>query len=260
MKGISGKVVVYTGAAGLIGRAACLALAKAGAKLAMIDPNRAGLDALDQEIKAEFGAETLKLSDVDTSRTSSINSAISKIETSLGSIDILVNCAYPRTSDWHAKFENIPEDSLRENIDSHLNSYFLMCQCVAPRMILRRSGCIVNFSSVYGLVGPDFEVYAGVEGMTMPAAYSVIKGGISNFTRYLASYLGKHGIRVNAICPGGVEDRQNPSFIAKYIERTPMRRMANTEDIVGPLLFLVSDHASYITGVNLPVDGGWTAI
>jgi NAD(P)-dependent dehydrogenase (short-subunit alcohol dehydrogenase family) len=124
----------------------------------------------------------------------------------------LVNNAYPRTSDWGNKFEDIEYLSWQKNIEFQLNSYFYFTQQVAKQMTTQESGSIINMASVYGIVGPDFTVYDGTT-MTMPAAYSAIKGGLINFTRYLASYLGKNNIRVNTVSPGGIFDNQNPVLI-----------------------------------------------
>lgn len=259
--GLVDQVVIYTGAAGLIGRATCMQLAKAGARLCLVDPAAERLDAFANDIAREIpDARLLAVSDCDTSSATAIDELLDRVEVELGPIGSLINSAYPRTSDWHLRFEQIPMESWRENVDAHLNGYVLMSQRVSLRMIPQKQGNIIHFGSIYGMVGPDFNVYEGLGNMTMPAAYSVIKGGIVNFTRYLASYLGPHGIRVNAICPGGVKDAQALSFIAAYEKRVPLRRMANVEDIVGPMLFLVSDLSRYMTGVILPVDGGWTAI
>jgi NAD(P)-dependent dehydrogenase (short-subunit alcohol dehydrogenase family) len=109
------------------------------------------------------------------------------------------------------------------------------------------------------LVGPDFGVYDGTE-MTMPAAYSAIKGGVVNFSRYLASYYGPDNIRINCVSPGGIFDNQNDIFIKQYERRVPMRRMGLPADIAPSVTFLLSDAAGYITGHNLMVDGGWTII
>ena len=202
----------------------------------------------------------MAVSDLDFLNPAGIDTLLDKIENELGSITCLVNSAYPRTKDWHLRFEKIPMSSWQTNVDDHLNGYFLFSQRVALRMMKSRKGNIINFGSIYGLVGPDFSVYEGLGEMTMPAAYAAIKGGVVNLTRYLAAYLGPYGIRVNAICPGGVKDQQAPSFVQAYESKVPLKRMATTADITGPLLFLISDLSSYINGVALPVDGGWTAI
>ena len=123
----------------------------------------------------------------------------------------------------------------------------------------KNHGSIVNMASVYGIVGPDFSVYEGTE-MTMPAAYAAIKGGIVNFTRYLSSYFGKNNIRVNAVSPGGVFNNQPNQFVENYIRKVPLQRMAKPDDISPAVVFLLSDDSSYITGQNIAIDGGWTAI
>jgi NAD(P)-dependent dehydrogenase (short-subunit alcohol dehydrogenase family) len=123
----------------------------------------------------------------------------------------------------------------------------------------QKSGSIINLSSIYGFLGPDFYIYKDTA-MTMPAAYSVIKGGIINFTRYLASYYGKYKIRINCISPGGVYCKQPRVFVKRYIQNTPLGRMAYKEDIVGAVIYLASDSARYVTGHNLVVDGGLSII
>jgi NAD(P)-dependent dehydrogenase (short-subunit alcohol dehydrogenase family) len=170
-----------------------------------------------------------------------------------------VNNAYPRTKDWGAKFEDIKPESWSQNVDMQMNSYFVFCQEVLKKMDLQSSGSIINIASIYGVVGNDFSVYEGTS-MTSAAAYSAIKGGIINFTRFLASYYGKRGIRVNTVSPGGIFDHQNPIFVANYNKKVPMGRMGIPEDIAPSVAFLLSDKAKYITGHNLIVDGGWCAI
>lgn len=259
---LKGRTIIYTGAAGLIGSACAAALAREGAHLALVDTAKDRLEALKHQILAESpDANILAFDDIDLCSAKSLDHMLTQVVRRFGKIDGLVTSHYPRTQDWGAKFEAIEFESWRHNVDSHLNSYFLVSQRTALHMMAKQSGSIVNFSSIYGLVGPDFGVYSRTgDAMTMPAAYAAIKGGISNLTRYLASYLGPQGIRVNAICPGGVFDQQHPEFVRNYTDRVPQRRMATVADVVGPLLFLLSDLASYVNGVNLPVDGGWTAI
>ena len=140
-----------------------------------------------------------------------------------------------------------------------MNSCFIMCQAVAKEMLKNGKGSIVNIASIYGVVGNDFTIYEGYGG-TSPAAYTAIKGGIINFSRYLASYYGKHNIRVNCVSPGGILDKQHPSFIERYCAKSPLKRMGNPEVIAPAVSFLLSDEVSFITGRNLMVDGGWTAI
>ena len=174
-------------------------------------------------------------------------------------IDGLVNNAYPRTNDWHLDFEKIKLESWKKNIDLQLNSSFVIIQKAAKYMKINKSASIVNMSSIYGVVGPDFSIYEGTE-MTMPAAYSAIKGGLISFTRYLASYYGKDSINVNCISPGGILDDQPIQFVKNYTKKIPLQRMGNPSDISPAVVFLLSDEASYITGQNIIIDGGLTAI
>lgn len=196
---------------------------------------------------------------VDVTNFGDIDKLIDLVILKYGKIYGLVNSAYPRTNDWGLKFEDIKLDSWRENVDMQLNSVFYICQKVLPFLKEQNHGSIVNISSIYGIVGPDFSVYDNTN-MTMPAAYSAIKGAIINFTRYLASYYGNYNVRINCISPGGIYDGENPLFVQNYINKVPLGRMALPNDISPVVSFLLSNHSSYITGHNLVVDGGWTAI
>jgi len=150
-------------------------------------------------------------------------------------------------------------NSWRENIDMHLNGYYFSAQKIAECMKKQRLGSIINFSSIYGIVAPDFSLYEDTN-MTMPPAYSAIKGGIVNFTKYLAAYYGKFNIRVNVVSPGGIYDAQSEKFVHRYNEKTPLGRMTDKNDITGAVTYLASDAASYVTGHNLVVDGGWSVV
>jgi NAD(P)-dependent dehydrogenase (short-subunit alcohol dehydrogenase family) len=222
------------------------------------------------KIKAEKGfcinvdishetTEDLSSLKCDITDINSVNQCIDLVIKKYNKIDGLINNAYPRTSDWGNKYEDIDFQSWQKNIDYQLNSYFYFTQQVSKHMVKQKKGSIINMASVYGIVGPDFTVYDGTN-MTMPAAYSAIKGGIINLTRYLASYLGPNNIRVNTISPGGIFDHQNPSFVENYNRKVPMRRMGLPDDISPTVVFLLSEDAKYITGQNIAIDGGWTAI
>lgn len=239
------KVIIVTGGGGLLGKEFIKNLKSKGAIAINADIN----------IKTDYEKNNLF---VDITSKDSIVEAIKNILSVYGKIDGLVNNAYPRTNDWGEKFEDIKYESWQMNVDMQMNTTFLFIQKVMPEL-LKTKGAIVNIASIYGVVGNDFTVYEGTN-MTSAAAYSAIKGGIINFSRYLASYYGRHGVRVNCVSPGGIFDNQNEIFVKNYENKVPLKRMGNPDDIAPAVSFLLSDEAKYITGQNLIVDGGWTAI
>lgn len=241
---MEGKVVIVTGGSGLIGRAI------------IADLNNKGAIAINADINAASDL-TKGTYHCDVTLIGSIEKLVDAVISKYNKIDGLVNNAYPRTTDWGNHFEDIHPSSWQKNVDLQLNSVFYTNQVVIKQMLKQQEGAIVNMASIYGILGPDFSVYAGTS-MTMPAAYSAIKGGIINFTRYLASAYGHANIRVNSISPGGIFDNQPESFVKLYSEKTPLNRMGRPDDISGPVTFLLSDDSRYITGHNLIVDGGWT--
>lgn len=243
---LENKIIIVTGGSGLIGK-----------ELINNIKTKGGIT-----INADIGLETdlhNGLLKMDITDVNSVKSGVQLIKQEFGSIDGLVNNAYPRTKDWGTKFEDISTDSWRANVDMQLNGYFICCQKVLEVMVSQKSGSIVNIASIYGVVGNDFTLYEEYGG-TSPAAYSAIKGGIINFTRYLASYYGRKGIRVNCVSPGGIFDNQHPSFVSRYEAKVPIGRMGNPDDISPAVSFLLSNESKYITGHNLMVDGGWTCI
>ena len=251
------KIAVVTGGAGLLGTEISMTLASLGAKVIIADNNiNKGKSLSKKIIKRGFKAEFYPL---DISSNKSIIEFTTTINNRFKKIDIWINNAYPRTKDWGLKkFEDITYESLNENVRMHMNGYFVCCQKVLKLMKIKKRGVIVNVASIYGILGPNFNLYDGTD-MTVAAAYSMIKGGIVNLSRYLSTYYGPYNIRINAVCPGGIFDNQPKKFVKKYNSLTPLGRMADPKDIAGPIVFLCSDAASYITGQVLNIDGGWSA-
>lgn len=252
------KIAFVTGGAGLIGAEISKALASAKAKTIILDIEENKGSELADELCRHGGMASFEYFDITDLEQS--DKTLDKLCDKYGSIDVWVNSAYPRTQDWTDKIEVITLESWRKNVDMHLNGYSWISRKVALTMRDKRiRGSIINMSSIYGIAGPDFTVYDGTE-MSSPMAYSAIKGGITNLTRFLASNFGKDNIRLNTICPGGIFDNQNPLFVENYSRKTPLKRMAKPEEIASVVLFLASEAASYITGATIAVDGGWTAV
>lgn len=244
---LSNKIIVVTGGSGLLGNTFIEAIRKAG-----------GI-AINADISVSTDIENNNTHYCDITLEESIDSMIENIISVYGIIDGWVNNAYPRTSDWGNKPEDVKLESWKKNIDMHLTGYYLCCQKILALMKKQAFGSVINMSSIYGVVGPDFTVYEGTE-IINPIGYSAIKGGVVNLTRYLAAYYGQYNIRVNCISPGGIFDNQNPIFVDNYNKKVPLKRMGTPNDIAPSVVFLLSDDASYITGHNLMIDGGWTAV
>lgn len=243
---LKNKIIIVTGGSGLLGKEFLLKIRAEGG---------VGLN-LDLDIKTNLEKFNVNC---DITNKNSVKKAYNLIKEKFIKIDGIVNNAYPRTKDWGKSFEDTKIESWQENINLQLSSHFLVTKIFSKSMIKNKNGSIVNIGSIYGIVGPDFTIYNGTN-MTNPPAYSAIKGGMINFTRYLSSYLGKYNIRVNSISPGGIFDNQDKTFVENYSQKVPLSRMGNPEDISPGLIYLLSSDSDYITGHNLVIDGGWTSI
>ena len=251
------KKAVVIGGAGLIGKQIVTALAQAGARVILADTNiKAG-----EKFSQGLSRKKLKVRFVyfDITKLDDLQAQTSALVKALKGIDIWINCAYPRTADWGTLPEQTSVQSWQENVNTQLNAVALCCTYAAEFM-KKKGGGIINIGSIYGVSGGQFDIYKGTSTKPVPIIYSVVKGGIVNLSRYLASYYGKYDIRANTVCPGGVFDRQDPKFVRRYSARTPLGRMARPEEIATVVLFLSSSAASYVTGTTIMVDGGWTAV
>ncbi|MDB5155938.1 MAG: family oxidoreductase [Mucilaginibacter sp.] len=265
MFSLQGKTAIVTGALGLIGKKHCEALAMAGANVIVAD-----LDGAQAEQFAEELGQTHLGISVDVTSKESLIKVLDVILSKYDTIDILVNNAAindmfenPALAKDLSAFENYPLSAFQKSMDVNVTGVFLCSQVFGSHMAETGGGSIINIASTYGMVGPDQTIYrdeCGEQNFYKSPAYPVTKGAVINFTRFLAAYWGDKGIRVNTLSPGGVENGQNEIFIQKYSAKTLLGRMARSSDYQGALVFLASEASAYMTGANLVVDGGWTAI
>lgn len=269
---VENKICIVTGGLGQIGAEFVKELHSRGARVAVW-----GRTMNDARIEKTLGHEALtdpklRFYAVDITKKDDLNRALDDMQAAWGDApDVLVNNAGIDTQpsappEVSGPFENFPEEVFREVVDVNLVGTFLTCQAVGARMVQAgKGGSIVNVGSIYGMVSPVQDIYAYKKEMTgvpfiKPVAYSAAKSGIYNLTRYLATYWGKQGIRVNTLTPSGVwRETQDQYFQANYCARMPIGRMARANEYNGALIFLVSDASIYMTGSNLIMDGGWTA-
>jgi len=261
---LDGRVAIVTGAAGLIGKRHCLALAEAGANVVACDLSQEAAAAVASVLPGDHMSMA-----VDVTSADSLSALKSAVLDRFGRIDILLNNAAvndmvenPVAAAELSKFENYPLDLWKKVMDVNVTGVFLCCQIIGTHMANEGRGSIINVASTYGVVAPDQSIYKQPDG-TQPfyksAAYPVSKGAVVMLTKFLATYWGERGVRVNTLSPGGVENHQPEHFINNYAAKTPLKRMAAPTDYMGAVVFLASDASSYMTGHNLLVDGGWTA-
>lgn len=261
---LKNKTAVVTGALGLLGKQHCYALSEAGANVIVCD--------LDEMRTVQFSMMLPTKSHghfLDVTDSSSIHKLRNFILDTYGSLDILVNNAAindmfedQQNPSEASKFENYPLELWNRSLGVNITGVFLCSQILGSIMAQKGKGSIINIASTYGMVAPDQAIYQkpdGSQSFYKSPVYSATKGAVLSFTRFLASYWGKKGVRVNSLSPGGVENDQENFFKQNYSERTPLGRMSDSTDYKGAIVFLASDASSYMTGSNLIIDGGWTA-
>jgi len=262
---VSEEVVLVTGACGQLGAEYAKAFLSRGAKVVGLDER---LTAASDALAAQYPAHYLFCTADVTSKTS-LQQAQAVILATFGTPTVLINNAAidsPPSAppEENGPFEDYPEASWDKVIDVNLKGVYLCCQVFGSTMARAGRGSIINIASIYGVVSPDQNIYdyrrQRGEVFFKPVAYSASKSGILNLTRYLAVYWAKHDVRVNSLTIAGVLNHQEQAFLDAYCGRIPLGRMAKVDEYNGSILFLASAASHYMTGSNLVVDGGWTAI
>jgi NAD(P)-dependent dehydrogenase (short-subunit alcohol dehydrogenase family) len=260
LSSLSGRNALITGASGGLGKIFADTLGELGANLILVDLSGTSLEDLAFKMKDKWKVKVTYY-EIDLEIEKQRKNLIDNIIKEFDKLNILVNNAglvgNSELPGWNTTFEKQSIDSWRRAFEVNLTAVFELSQGFVPIMKNSIGASIVNISSIYGLLGPDWRLYAETN-MGNPAAYGASKGALIQFTRWLSTTLAP-SVRVNAICPGGIFRNQPESFVTQYEYRTPMFRMAKEEDFKGALGFLASDLSSYVTGQSLNVDGGWSA-
>ena len=250
---LEGRVAIVTGGAGQLGGEIARGLAAHGAKVAIFDI---------AEAPEGDGVSSFVVDVTD-------RSAIERATAELPEVPhVLVNAAAldsppDAPAEEVGPFEDYPSQAFDEVMAVNVKGTLFACQVIGARMAEKGRGSVVNVSSIYGMLSPVQDIYdfrrTEAETFFKPVAYSVSKSALYNLTRYLATYWAKSGVRVNTLTLAGVANEQPQAFVDAYTARMPLGRMADAGEVVGPVIFLASDAASYVTGANVVVDGGWSA-
>jgi NAD(P)-dependent dehydrogenase (short-subunit alcohol dehydrogenase family) len=258
---LKGRVALVTGGAGHIGRAIAGTYAELGAAVVVLDRSDSAAESVAQNLTETHGVLATALC-VDLADEASVRKVPQRVVETCGRLDIIVNnAAFVGTdglSGWAVPVEDQSIETWRQALEVNLTAPFLLAQQSIPYLKASGKGAIINIGSIYGVLGPDWNLYNDPTVAGTPAAYSASKGGLLQMTRWLATTLAPE-VRVNAIVPGGVERNTSDDFKNRYIARTPLKRMAREEDMKGIAAFLASDMSSYVTGQCILVDGGWSA-
>lgn len=260
---LEGRVVVITGCTGVLGTAYCRAISLRGAKLVIADLAARDPATKAVELARETGQEVMGVA-CDVGDEQDVISLFQAALERFGRVDVVINNAAAtgehlmKVGEVFAPFEEYPLAVWDQVLRTNLTGVFLVAREGGKAMLASGGGSLINVASIYGVVGPDHRIYDGMSFGSFPA-YSAGKAGVHGLTLWLATYWGCKGIRVNTLVPGGVFNGHDEEFVKRYANRTPMGRMANSDDLVGMVLYLATDASRYCTGQQFIVDGGLTA-
>ena len=262
---VSKEIVLITGVSGQLGSQYAKAFLERNARVVGLDIQTS----TDCDKFTEQHPENYYFCESDVTSKGSLIDTLREIKTKFGIPTVLINNAAidsPPSAppEENGPFEDYPEASWDKVVDVNLKGVYLTCQVFGAEMAKNRRGSIINIASIYGVVSPDQNLYEyrrqRGEVFFKPVAYSASKSAILNLTRYLSVYWARQGIRVNSLTIAGVFNNQEKEFLDAYCGRIPIGRMANADEYNGSVLYLASSASHYMTGANLVIDGGWTAI
>jgi len=265
---LEGRTALLFGGAGKMGEQFAQTLGLAGANIVITDIDENLCNRVVEKLDSKFRIPILGVK-CDATKEDEIGSTISSTVSRFGALDILIYNVMAKPVGYYAPFEQYTEQTWNDVVAGNLTGAFLSCREALAPLKLSQNASIILTSSTYGIVGPDHSIYRGLTNksnlydqefpLNTPLSYSASKAGLIGVVRHMATLFGKHGIRVNALTPGGVYDKHEVIFEERYSRRTALRRMATWSDYNGAILFLASDASRYMTGANLVIDGGWTA-
>lgn len=245
------KVYLVLGANGRIGYSLSKELLKLGSKLILADINTKNITKLNK-------SNIHLVKKINIAQEKNLEKIIFQANKKFKRIDGVIHCAYPVTKDWGQVIEKINPKSLKINLFNHLGVSILVAKQFINYFLKKKiKGRIIFISSIMGVRSPKFENYRGLK-MSSPAEYSVIKSGIISLTSYLAKLYKKKNILVNCVSPGGIKNNQPNKFIQRYKENCGSKGLLDNEDVIGSIIFLLSDSSKYINGQNIIVDDGWS--
>ncbi|WP_406611047.1 oxidoreductase [Agarivorans sp. JK6] len=251
---LAGKTFMVAGAGGLLGSHIVKGAMEQKAHIIAVDTNLESMSERLEKLGIDTNSELLNLRFLDITDQGSVVEAFKNF----GDLHGAVNATYPRSSSYGKHFFDVSYASFNENVSLHLGSAFLFAQqCAAYFKTKKKPFSLVNISSIYGVVAPQFDVYDNTS-MTMPVEYAAIKSAIQHLSKYIAAYIGDSRFRVNCVSPGGIFDNQPTDFIAAYKLKTNGNGMLNVEEVVGSVMFLLSNQSNFVTGQNLIVDDGFS--
>ena len=258
---LSGRKALVTGGAGHVGLAICESLLELGATITFTDLDPKACDARKAELASTNSLDRIQALPADLADEQQVRHVVRESIQHMNGLDILIHSAgyvgTTKAAGWAVPFESQTLTAFESAMKINVGAAFAATQEARKALAASGHGSVIFISSIYGLVGPDMNLYEGTT-MGNPAGYAASKSGLIQLTRYLATVLAPR-VRINSISPGGIERSQPAPFKEKYIERTPLGRMAIEEDLKGVVAYLASDLSAYVTGQNIVVDGGWTA-